>query len=314
MMRGRLTIVAALMLAACVQPGSLRPLESTSSPAPRIEPMMDDLIDEKPIWESRPVAANAVTVGQTIYIVIAGDNLRAIGDATQAGSENIARANNLAPPYLLYPGRILRIPAGRYHRVSTGETGIAIARAYGIPWRNIVAANDLVDPFVLRVGRRLQLPGVTVATPEARAAAFRIDIDDLETGSTAAQNTIVAAPSPRFAGRFDWPLAGAIDERFGPAGRGRLNRGIEIAALSGSDIRAAADGMVAFVGNGGLILVRHGNGWISVYGRVAQAMVATGQSVRSGQAIGRMGDAAQLHFELRKNRAPVDPVKYLPAR
>ncbi len=112
------------MLAACVQPGTLRPLESTSSPAPRIEPTMDGLIDEKPVWEPRPVAANAVTVGQTIYIVIAGDNLRAIGDATQAGSENIARANNLAPPYLLYPGRILRIPAGRYHRVSTGETGI----------------------------------------------------------------------------------------------------------------------------------------------------------------------------------------------
>ena len=308
------------MLAACVKPGSLRPVESTSSPAPRIEPTMDGLIDEKPIWEARPVTANAVTVGQTIYIVKKGDNLRAIGDATQAGSENIARINNLAPPFLLIPGQILRIPAGRYHRVSTGETGIAIARAYGIPWRNIVAANDLVDPFVLRVGRRLQLPRVTVATPEARAAAFRIDIDDLETGSTAAQNTVVAAPSPRFAGRFDWPLTGAIDGRFGPAGRGRLNRGIEIAASSGSDIRAAADGIVAFVGNGGsagyggLILVRHGNGWISVYGRVAQAMVATGQSVRSGQAIGRMGDAAQLHFELRKNRAPVDPVKYLPAR
>lgn len=308
------------MLAGCIQPDTLRPLESKPPTALRIEANMDGLIDEKPIWESRPATANAVIIGQRIYTVKAGDTLRAIGETTQAGSENIARANGLTPPFVLFPSQILRIPAGRYHRVSTGDTGIAIARAYGIAWRQIVTANELIDPYVLRIGRRLRIPEATVGDPEARAAAFRIDIDDLETGSAPARATAMTALAPRFAGRFSWPLTGAIDERFGPVGRGQVNRGIEIIASSGSDIRAAADGIVAFVGNGGsagyggLILVRHGDGWISVYGRVAQAAVVTGQSVRSGQAIGRIGDEARLHFELRKNRAPVDPVKYVPAR
>jgi murein DD-endopeptidase MepM/ murein hydrolase activator NlpD len=277
--------------------------------------------DETPIWEARPVTANATTINQTIYVVKPGEGLRAIGEKTGAGSETIARVNNLAPPYILKPGLVLRIPAGRYHRIGTGETGIAIARAYGIPWSAIVTANNLNEPFVLRVGQRLLLPGEAAPSPESRAAAFRVDIDDIATGGAPAQ-TIAGPfrdPAPTgFAGRFVWPLTGSIAERFGPVGEGRVNRGIEIAAPAGSDIRAAGDGTVAFVGNGGsagyggLILVRHGDGWISAYGRAAQATVARGQTVKAGQVIGSIGEEAKLHFELRRNRSAVDPTKYLP--
>ena len=78
--------------------------------------------------------------------------------------------------------------------------------------------------------------------------------------------------------------------------------------------------MVAFVGNGGsagyggLILIRHSDGWISAYGRAWQANVARGQIVKTGDIIGRVGDGAkpQVHFELRRNRLAVDPGKYLP--
>ena len=115
-------------------------------------------------------------------------------------------------------------------------------------------------------------------------------------------------------------MTGSIAEKFGPAGEGRVNRGIEIAAPAGSEIRAAAGGTVAFVGNGGsagyggLILLRHGDGWISVYGRAAVAKVARGQRVEAGQVIGSVSDDAKLHFELRKDRTAVDPVKQLPPR
>lgn len=323
MNRGRFIIMASLVLAGCVPAGAPRVSDNDAtktSPVPHIEPLMDGLIDETPIWEARPVMANATTINQTLYVVKPGDGLRAIGEATGAGSETIARVNNLVPPYLLKSGQMLRIPAGRYHRVGTGETGIAIARAYGIPWSVIVSANDLAEPFVLRVGQRLLLPGETAPTAETRAAAFRVNIDDIETGSAPAQTVVGDASIINFSGRFSWPLNGTLAERFGPAGEGRVNRGIEIAGPSGSDIRAAADGTVAFVGNGGsagyggLILVRHGDGWMSVYGRAAQATVARGQAVKAGQAIGSISDDAKLHFELRKNRVPVDPVKYLPTR
>ena len=318
---GRFIMFSALILAGCVPAGAPRVSDNgatKTSTVPHIEPLMDGLLDETPIWEARPVTANAVTITQTIYVVKPGDGLRAIGEATGAGSETIARVNGLSPPYLLRPGQVLRIPAGRYHRVGSGETGIAIARAYGIPWRVIVTANNLAEPFVLRVGQRLLLLGEATPSADVRAAAFRINIDDIETGSAPAQTVVSDAPASNFAGRFNWPLTGTITERFGPVGVGRINRGIEIAAPSGSDIRATADGTVAFVGNsgsvgyGGLILVRHGDGWISVYGRAAQATVVRGQGVKAGQTIGSIGDEAKLHFELRRNRAAVDPTKYLP--
>jgi murein DD-endopeptidase MepM/ murein hydrolase activator NlpD len=269
-------LVATLLLGGCVPPGVSRLPEPAlkRSHDPRIEPVLDGLLDEAPVWERRTVRVNA------------------------------------------------RIDANgrRFHSVGAGDTGIAIARAYGIPWRVIVALNSLSDPYILRVGQRLVLPGNPAPSPEARAAAFKIDIDDIATGGTPALPVDGPFPDPspsRFAGRFTWPLTGTIVESFGPAGVGRVNRGIEISAPSGSDIRAAADGTVAFVGNGGsagyggLILVRHGDGWISVYGRAAQATVARGQRVKVGQRIGSIGKDAKLHFELRQNRTAVDPVKRL---
>jgi murein DD-endopeptidase MepM/ murein hydrolase activator NlpD len=320
---GRFFILASLLLAGCVPPGAPRVSGNDATkrpPTPRIEPLMDGLIDETPIWEARPVTANAASVGASLYRVKPGDGLRAIGEATGVGSETLARVNGLSPPFLLKPGQLLRVPAGRYHRVGTGETGIAIARAYGIPWSAIVTANNLAEPYVMRVGQRLLLPGEVTPTPEARAAAFNVNIDDIETGSAPAQTIVNDAPASSFGGRFNWPLTGSIAEKFGPVGEGRVNRGIEIAAPAGSDIRAVAGGTVAFVGNGGsagyggLILLRHGDGWISVYGRAAQATVARGQRVEVGQVIGNVSDEAKLHFELRQNRTAVDPVKHLPSR
>jgi lipoprotein NlpD len=78
---------------------------------------------------------------------------------------------------------------------------------------------------------------------------------------------------------------------------------------------------VAFVGDnvanyGGLILIRHGDGWITAYGRASEALVTRGQKVTRGQAIGRAGTGAtpRLFFQMRKNRVPVDPLRQLPNR
>jgi len=70
---------------------------------------------------------------------------------------------------------------------------------------------------------------------------------------------------------------------------------------------------------GGLILIKHGSGWITAYGHTQTILVARGQKVRRGQVIARAGesgsvDEPQLHFEIRDKRRPVDPLKYLPAR
>jgi len=97
-----------------------------------------------------------------------------------------------------------------------------------------------------------------------------------------------------------------------------------IATPAGTPIHAVANGVVSYAGDqiavyGGLILIDHGGGWVSAYGHAQQLDVQRGQSVKAGDVIGLAGatgqvQTPQLHFQLRKNRIPVDPLKQLPAR
>lgn len=343
----------ALLLAGCIpaapNPPS-RPVAATPAPAsPGFERQsVGEVVggDARPTWTLKPVVADAVRVAATTYTVRPGDTLRAVGEMSGAGSEAIAIENDLAPPFTLRAGQQLRIPAGLYHRVGAGETGIGIARAYAADWGEIVTINALSEPYILRIGQRLRLPASARAAAAgpvdvgARAAAFTLDIDDIVTGSQPALaeasrptsgsvaprppvTTALAAPA-RFAGRFEWPLNGPILARFGPLAPGKVSDGINIAAAVGTPIRAAADGVVAYAGDqigvyGGLILINHGGGWVSAYGHAARIDVQRGQAVRSGDVIGRAGatgqvQTSQLHFQLRKNRIPVDPMKQLPPR
>jgi murein DD-endopeptidase MepM/ murein hydrolase activator NlpD len=350
MMRAVIPLTTVLLLSACVPPSATSPgwKQGTAEQA-RIEPDMATVFDEKPVWEERPVAASSEPIAPGIYVVQPGDTLYKIGERTGAGQDVIARANGLMAPYGLSVGQRLNIPAGRYHRVQAGETGIAISRAYGVTWSDIIALNGLVDPFILKVGQRLALPqgnalvqqaksSEDTSSIETRAAAFRLDIDDILTGGEPASDVAATslppiapptrplAPTVRvaepsvFSGQFGWPVRGQVVSRFGQAALGQINDGIDVSVPQNSAIYAAGDGVVAFVGSdgvalGGLILVRHGDGWISAYGRTAAASVTRGQSVKRGQLIGRAGTGATplLHFQLRKARKPVDPLKYLPA-
>lgn len=299
------------------------------------------VIETQPVWKMQQVVPDAVTVAPSTYVVKAGETLRGIGHRSGAGSEAIARVNGLRYPYTIREGQKLAIPGGRYHRVSAGETGIAIAAAYGTAWNRIVEINALAEPYMLRNGQRLLLPDDTPRKPlsmEQRAAAFRIDIDDVLTGGQPASGggkPPAASSQPRplpshvpiaepahFAGGFAWPARGTLLSRFGPGAGGARNNGIDIAIPAGTPIRAAADGVVAYAGDtvavfGGLMLVNHGDGWVSAYGHASRVDVVRGQKVRQGQIIGLSGDSGyasrpKLHFELRKDRAPVNPVDHLP--
>ena len=305
----------------------------TALPAPR------------PAWETRPVVAGARAVPSQSYTVRPGDTLNRVANTTGAGADAIARANGLTQPFTIAVGQRLTIPGGRYHLVQPGQSGIAIARAYGVPWARVVEANALAEPFILRAGRRVLIPDLTPAAPglstaAQRAAAFKLDIDDILTGGEPAlavnkapakpvdtprrvlpSTAAVAAPA-RLTGGFVWPVAGSIVSRFGPGASGERQNGVNIAAPLGTPVRATADGVVAYAGSGiqslgGLIIVRHGGSWTSVYGYAAKLLVQRGQAVKKGQALavsGQTGNADRpaVHFELRRGRTPVDPEAQLP--
>ncbi len=346
------SLTLALLLTACIPPSAERPgRQSAPTPAPRIEPDMASIEATPQVWEAHPAAGDVIDVAGGTYTVQQGDTLRSVGLKTGVGYETLARANGLTPPYALPPGTQLTIPAGRYHIVKAGESGIAIARAHGVHWAEIVALNGLTEPYVIHTDQRLLLPmGLThtpSATPhlptepkldpdlESRAAAFNLD-DLVSGGSEPAQDTNakhsprepqehptpqrplapttpVADPGHFVGGGFNWPLNGSVVGKFGAGG----GHGIDISTTPGSLVEASASGVTAFVGQiagyGGTIILRHGDGWLTIYSHVAKVNVTRGAQVRRGQVIGVTGNegSGRLHFEIRQHKTPIDPLKKL---
>jgi lipoprotein NlpD len=332
-------------------PPPAQPANSAASPPvsaePQPAPAVRKLPAPPPAWVARPVTADAALVPGSTYIVRRGDTLGSVADRTGASITAIARTNDLSAPFPIRAGQRLTIPGGRYHLIRPGETGIAIARAYQVEWSRVVAANALSEPFVLRTGQRLLIPSAEPAlvteTLEQRAARFHIDLDDILTGGEPAlaakasparpsassarvlpATTPVAEPKARPRRQLAWPAEGKIVKRFGPGATGERNDGIKIAVPLKTPVRAAADGVVAYVGSdvpalGGLVIVKHGNGLTTIYGHAGQLLVQRGQAVKRGQMIALSGnsgfaDRPELHFEIRQGRTPVDPLSKLPAR
>jgi murein DD-endopeptidase MepM/ murein hydrolase activator NlpD len=238
-----------------------------------------------------------------------------------------------------------RVPGGRRHVVKRGETGIAIAKAYGVSWSRIASANKLPRDAVLEIGQPLFIPLATAAappkprpgttvrpsTPEEQAAAFQLDVDDVITGSAVAQAPRPTTPRPKPPAppptapvpKLAWPVDGrVILSKFGPKPGGRVNDGINIKALRGAAVRAAADGDVIYVGDaisgfGLMMLVRHPGGTVTAYGHLEDALADRGDKVQRGQPIARAGASGdvkepQLMFQVRQGRKPLDPLLYLP--
>lgn len=341
--------VALLSIAGCIpQSGGDYRIGSSgqrpSSENPQIVPESGAILRTSN-WQPAVVSRNSRAANAGFYTVASGDTLYGISSKTGASLADIAAANNLNAPYILRVGQQLSIPSGLYHTVNTGETGIAIARAYGVSWRDIVSLNRLEEPFILKIGQRLRLPDSPASggsnaglSPEQRAAGFTLDIDDIVTGgepAIATTNAPVAVSTPAslsspiarpasFNGSFAWPVQGRLLSSFGSKGGGKKNDGIKVGAAKGTKVGAAGNGVIVYSGNeievfGGLVLVDHGSGWVTAYGHLGQLNVARGDKVAKGQALGTVGDTGyvstpQLHFEIRKDRKPLNPITKLPAR
>jgi len=136
-----------------------------------------------------------------------------------------------------------------------------------------------------------------------------------------------AVPQPAVGGNWIWPLKGQIISRFDESTNAEAkvrNRGIDIKAPKGTPVLAAANGTVAviasnFAGYGLLVIVQHDDKYISAYGSNSKVLVKKGDTVQQGQKIGEVGTIGgdptpKLHFELRKDGTPLDPLLYLPAQ
>ena len=214
------------------------------------------------------------------------------------------------------------------HTVVRGDTVYNIALRYRISQDNLRAWNNLSDNNisvgqVLRVKPAGYTPPATAQTPPP-ATSPRTTPAPVPTPAPPANTPATPAATPsvsgstRSAAGITWqrPTAGNILTRFGGS-----EKGINIGGTAGQPVVAAADGKVVYSGSGlrgygNLIIVQHNQTYLTAYGHNQRLLVREGQTVRRGQSIATMGNSdsqrVQLHFELRKNGQPVDPLQYIP--
>ena len=214
-----------------------------------------------------------------------------------------------------------------YYRVKRGDTVLRIALDQGQSYRDIVRWNNLTDPNLIEVDQLLLVrppAGKMTAKPLTSAAATPPTtpapqkMADQRMGEPTAEPKLEAvkpdAPPPGI--RLSWPAKGKVVEDFIDG----KNKGIDIAGKLGDPIQAASDGRVVYAGNslrgyGNLVIVKHDNTYLTAYAHNRNLLVKEGDSVRKGQKIAEMGDtdanSVRLHFELRVNGKPVDPLPFL---
>ena len=195
-----------------------------------------------------------------------------------------------------------------YHVVAPGENLYRIALHYGVSVESIARANGIRDEEQLEVGTRLRIlnaaPGAELRPLEPPEQVRALAQDDAFVDGL----------------RFGWPLHGIVTSPFGWR-RSRMHEGVDIAARSGTLVHAAESGRVIYAsrlgGYGNVIVVRHGQRYDSIYAHNQRFRVAKGAYVRKGDVIAEVGStgnasAPHLHFEIRRNNDPRDPLLFVP--
>jgi lipoprotein NlpD len=234
------------------------------------------------------------------------------------------------------PAAVSREARDGVYTVQRGDTLYSIAMAFGVDVRDLARWNELPDASVLRVGQpvRVTPPVETAAVtvtpvtpsgstevrplpaPGAPAAAAPLPPAAVTESAPAAKPDAPAAAAPP-AAQWLCPAAGTVIDGFDAP----RNKGIDIGGIEGAAVKAAADGEVVHVGSalrgyGNLVIIRHPGDYVTAYGHNRKILVTQGQQVKRGQQIAELGrtdaDRPKLHFEIRHQGKPLDPVKYLP--
>lgn len=271
------------------------------------------------------------------YVVKAGDTLESIANSYGINVNSITESNNIKVGTVLKAGQQLKFPSinGVLHRVKSGETLWDISKAYGIESSAIQKTNFIDFPDKLKISQEIIIPGADkVKTVIVEKPAAKKTTNAAKTASKAKTATAVKAAStakirikvPSRGGKASglpgiiWPLKGIITSKFGTRGN-EYHTGLDIAAPKGTPYKAALDGKVVFSGwkgnYGNLVILDHGDGIQTYYAHNSENLVDVGQAVSKGQVIAKVGSTGRttgphLHFEVRRDKEPYNPLLFLP--
>lgn len=186
---------------------------------------------------------------------------------------------------------------GIFHRVDKGQTLWRISKIYNVDLNELVRINKIHDVKKIEPGQVIFIP---------HTQRMPADIEKINKSED-----------------FVWPLKGKVISSFGQSHNYVINKGIDIQTLLGSHVIASRSGRVSFytenLGDlGKIVIIDHGDGFLTVYAKIGSALVNVGQNVSQGERIAKLGDDADknqygyLHFEIRKGHIPQNPCYYLP--
>tara|TARA_B100001123_G_scaffold94312_1_gene108646 strand:+ start:157 stop:936 length:780 start_codon:yes stop_codon:yes gene_type:complete len=239
------------------------------------------------------------------------------------GGNPVIPVSDLTPNKSRYPARI----------VEQGDSLYTIAWEFGLDYREVALWNRLRPPYHVTPGQKIRLGPAKVSEQSSGNLSHTIvkalEITELrarplaekvqkDSGKSTKQNSSNANADQKQV--WSWPSAGRVVSGFSPT---EGSNGIDIVGIEGSPIVAAAPGRIVYAGSGlrgyGLLLIlKHDEHFLSAYAHNSLLLVDEGDSVRAEQVIAHMGstdaETVRLHFEIRLDGKPVDPLMYLPAR
>lgn len=219
-------------------------------------------------------------------------------------------------------------PYGIYHTVERCQTLYRIAKTYNVSVEELMEVNNIGDPSTLKVGEKIFIPGAEkklYVEPYCERMAGE-GVERKEETVTAAEKKKESIKKfeqrelPSFSG-FIWPVRGEVFRGFKNS-KDQRHDGIDISAPEGTPIHASAGGRVIYSGSGirdygNIIIIKHADNYFTVYAHNKENHVLEGDTVKQGQIIGKVGKTGKasgphLHFEIRKGKKPLDPLKLLP--
>jgi len=214
------------------------------------------------------------------------------------------------------------------HVVRKGDSLYSIAWSVGLDYQNIAKWNGIRSPYVIQPGNRLRLqrpvvntiPLNTTSVTQANTTQKPLSVVLSKTNNNFPRiaNKSAVALLEKDPKSWKWPAKGKLVAKYSPE---KGVNGIQISGQSGSPINAAAPGQIVYVGEGlrgygKLVILKHSTNFLSAYAHNKAILVSEGDSIKSGQQIAQMGNSGNssitmLHFEIRKDGKPIDPLKYL---
>lgn len=242
------------------------------------------------------------------YIVRSGETLSSLASDFGVTTLTVKYANNISGS-LLKVGQELRIPPidGLFVKVKRNDNLSVIANRYKVKIDDIAQYNNLSTDEPIFAGQELLIPGAIVqkSSGQSYSASGNVSVPSFKT-----------VP---YSGKFVWPTESPT--HYLSQGYHRWHRAIDLPRSNGWGLYASAPGIIqtrnARGGYGNLIIINHGSGWSTYYAHLSEYKVEPGQYVEQGQLIGIMGNTGRstgphLHFEIRQNGTPLNPLNYLP--